>query len=288
MLNDAMLNRLDALRLAMQAYIRGGAGGVRKSRALGDSAEFSDFREYALGDDLRRIDWNAYARFDKLFLKLFMEEQEMHLTLILDASASMGFGEPSKWAFSVDIALMLIYLAVSGGDRVSLAVLNGEKLQRSPVYSGRQGYVQASAFLQDISPSGATSLTGAVTRLPLKAARGMCVLISDLFSEDGSEGALSSLLYRRQQAVLVQVLSREEMEPELNGSLRLLDSEGGPNMDVTVNGELLRRYHKNLETFLGGARAYCHRHGMPYVLLRSDMDLMHDALGNFMRGGIIA
>ncbi len=288
MLNDEMLHRLDALRLAMQSFVRGGAGGVRKSRALGDSAEFSDFREYAPGDDLRRIDWNAYARFDRLFLKLFMEEQEMQVTIILDASASMGYGEPTKWAFAVDTALMLSYLAVSGGDRVSLAVLNGERFLRSPVYAGRQGYVQASSFLQDIQPSGATNLTRDVTRIPFKSSRGMCVLISDLFSEDGNEGALASLQFRKQQAVLVHVLSKEEMEPELNGSLRLMDSEGGPNMDITVNGELLRRYQKNLESFIGSARSYCHRHGIPYVLMRSDMDLMHDALGHFMRGGIIA
>jgi uncharacterized protein (DUF58 family) len=288
MLSDEMLHRLDALRLAMQSFVRGGAGGVRKSKALGDSAEFSDFREYAPGDDLRRLDWNAYARFDRLFLKLFMEEQEMHVTIILDASASMGYGEPSKWAFAVDTALMLSYLAVSGGDRVSLAVLNGEKLRKSPLYAGRQGYMQASSFLKDIKPSGAMSLTHDVTRIPLSSGRGMCVLISDLFSGDGSEGALASLLYRKQQAVLVQVLSREEMEPELNGSLHLIDSEGGPSMDVTVNGELLRRYQKNLASFIGGTKAYCHRHGIGYVLMRSDMDLMHDALGHFMRGGIIA
>ncbi len=288
MLNDDMLHKLDALRLAMQSYVRGGAGGVRKSRALGDSAEFSDFREYAPGDDLRRIDWNAYARFDRLFLKLFMEEQEMHVTIILDASASMGYGEPAKWAFAVDTTLMLSYLAVSGGDRVSLAVLNGEKLLRSPMYAGRQGYMQASSFLKDIKPAGATNLTNAVTRIPLSSGRGMCVLISDLFSEDGSEGALNSLQYRKQQAVLVQVLSKEEMEPELFGSLHLIDSEGGPNMDVTVNGELLRRYQKNLTSFISGARLYCHRHGIPYVLMRSDMDLKHDALGHFMRSGIIA
>lgn len=288
MLSDTMLHRLDALRIAMKAYVRGGVGGVRRSRALGDSAEFSDFREYAPGDDLRRIDWNAYARFDRLFLKLFMEEQEMHITLILDASASMGYGEPSKWAFAVEAAQMLSYLAAAGGDRFSLSVLNGEKLLQSPAYAGRQGYAQASAFLETIRPMSVTQLSRAVARMPLKSSRGMCVLISDLFSEDGCEGALDSLLYRKQQAALVHVLSRDEMEPELNGALRLVDSEGGPAMDVTVNGELLRRYHKNLELFIDGARAYCHRHGIPHVLLRSDMDLMQDALGQFMRGGIIA
>jgi uncharacterized protein (DUF58 family) len=288
MLNDDMLHKLDALRLAMQSYVRGGAGGVRKSKALGDSAEFSDFREYAPGDDLRRLDWNAYARFDRLFLKLFMEEQEMHVTIILDASASMGYGEPGKWAFAVDAALVLSYLAVSGGDRVSLAVLNGDKLRKSPMYAGRQGYVQASSFLQDIEPSGATNLTHHVARIPLSAGRGMCVLLSDLFSEDGSEEALSSLLYRKQQPVVLQVLAPEEMEPALSGALRLLDSEGGPSVDINAGPEVLRGYHKALDGFLDGLRAFCHRQGIPYVLLRSDMDWMREALGDLMRGGVIA
>lgn len=288
MLSDGLLHKLDALRIAMQAYARGGAGGVRRSRALGDSAEFSDFREYAPGDDLRRIDWNAYARFDRLFLKLFMEEQEMHLTLLMDASKSMGFGQPSKWSFTVQIAQMLAYLAVSGGDRLSIAVLQDGKAIQSPQYAGRQGYFQAASFLDGITPSGATSLSRTITRLPLKSSRGMCVLLSDLFSDDGSEEALASLLFRRQQAVLLHVLSPEEMEPDLQGAIRLMDSEGGPPMDISVNSELLRGYHKTLEGFLSGVRGYCHRRGVPYVLLRSDMDLMHDVLGSLTQGGVIA
>jgi len=288
MLSDELLHRLDALRIAMQAYARGGAGGVRRSRALGDSAEFSDFREYAPGDDLRRIDWNAYARFDRLFLKLFMEEQEMHLTILLDASNSMGFGEPSKWSLAVKIAQMLSYLAVSGGDRVSLAVFKDGTALQSPLYTGRQGYFQAASFLDEITPSGTTELSRTVARLPIKSSRGMCILLSDLFSEDGNEGAFDSLLYRKQQAVVLQVLSQEELEPDLQGAIRLIDSESGAPMDISVNAELLRGYHKTLDGFLSGTKAYCHRHGMPYVLFRSDMDLMHDVLGSLTQGGVIA
>ena len=104
MLSEAFLQRLDALQLAMRAPARGGAGGLRRSRALGSSVEFSDFREYAPGDDLRRVDWNAYARFDRLFLKLFMEEQETTVHILLDCSASMDFGEPSKWEMAQGLA----------------------------------------------------------------------------------------------------------------------------------------------------------------------------------------
>ena len=288
MLSDQTLNRLDSLRIAMKAQVRGGAGGVRRSRALGDSAEFSDFREYAPGDDPRRIDWNAYARFDKLFLKLFMEEQEMHLTLILDASASMGHGDKKKWDMAVQLAQMLLYLAVTGGDRAGICVLKGDRLQRSPIYAGRQGYINGTAFLEGVTPEGETNLTHAVSRVPLSGGRGMCVLVSDLFSKDGSEGALMSLQYKKQQVVLVQVLSKEEMEPEMNGPLRLVDAEGAPPIDVTVSGELLRLYHKNLDAFLSGTQSFCHRRGIPYMLLRSDMELLRDALPHFMRGGVIA
>ena len=288
MLSDQTLSRLDSLRIAMKAHVRGGAGGVRRSRALGDSAEFSDFREYAPGDDPRRIDWNAYARFDKLFLKLFMEEQEMHLTLILDASASMGYGEAKKWDLAMQLSQMLLYLAVTGGDRAAICVLKGDKLLKSPLYAGRQGYAQGAAFLESVSPEGETALGHAVSRVPLSSGRGMCVVVSDLFSKDGYESALMSLQYRKQQAALVQLLSKEEMEPEMNGPLKLVDAEGAPPIDVTVNGELLRLYHKNLNAFLNGAQGFCHRRGIPYMLLRSDMELMRDALPHFMRGGVIA
>ena len=117
MLSEAFLQRLDALQLAMRAPARGGAGGLRRSRALGSSVEFSDFREYAPGDDLRRVDWNAYARFDRLFLKLFMEEQETTVHILLDCSASMDFGEPSKWEMAQGLAQLLCYMAIRGGDR---------------------------------------------------------------------------------------------------------------------------------------------------------------------------
>ena len=136
MLSEAFLQRLDALQLAMRAPARGGAGGLRRSRALGSSVEFSDFREYAPGDDLRRVDWNAYARFDRLFLKLFMEEQETTVHILLDCSASMDFGEPSKWEMAQGLAQLLCYMAIRGGDRAVIIAL-GEEIIASEVFSGR-------------------------------------------------------------------------------------------------------------------------------------------------------
>ncbi|MCL1855656.1 MAG: DUF58 domain-containing protein, partial [Clostridia bacterium] len=123
MLDEKFLIQLDAMRLRMRNPAAGGGGGLRKSKALGSSVEFSDFREYAHGDDIRRLDWNAYARFDKLFLKQFMEEQEASIHIIVDASASMAFGEPAKWETAVNLAQALCYLALIGNDRVTLYAL---------------------------------------------------------------------------------------------------------------------------------------------------------------------
>ena len=114
MLDDKTLARLDALALRLKNRTRGAAGGARRSSALGSSAEFSDFREYVPGDDVRRVDWNAYARFERLFLKLFMEEQEAEITLLVDASRSMK----AKWETCLVCAEMLGYLALTGGDDI--------------------------------------------------------------------------------------------------------------------------------------------------------------------------
>mgnify|MGYP000096187918 FL=1 len=151
MLSDSFLKRLDALALRMRHPAAGGSGGLRRSRALGSSVEFSDFREYAAGDDIRRVDWNAYARFDKLFLKLFMEEQEQRVHLIVDASASMDFG---KWKPACQLAQTLGYLCLCGGDSVTVYTLGGGGERHTRPLRGRHCYPELSAFLESVQPQG--------------------------------------------------------------------------------------------------------------------------------------
>lgn len=283
MLNEAFLQKLDALRLTMRAPARGGAGGLRRSRALGTSVEFSDFREYAPGDDLRRVDWNAYARFDRLFLKLFMEEQETQLNILLDASASMA--ERGKWEMARDLAQLLAYLALRGGDRVTVWALSGD-ISRSPLLSGRPGILRAAEFLETLRPAGELSLCKTVPRVPLTG-RGMSVLITDLMSPDGYETALQSLLYRRQETTLLHVLSPWEMSPELDGMVRLVDSETGENRELMITGSLLADYQKALDALLRGAEAFCRGRDMQYLRLLSDMDMEKEALRALAASGLI-
>ena len=283
MLNEAFLQKLDALRLAFRAPAQGGAGGLRRSRALGTSVEFSDFREYAPGDDLRRIDWNAYARFDRLFLKLFMEEQETHVHILLDASASMA--ADGKYDLAKNLAQILAYLALRGGDRVTIATLNGE-IRPSPALSGRTGMLKAAEFLRELQPAGELKLCQAVPRVPL-ANRGMAILITDLMSPDGYEKALQSLQYRRQEVSLLHVLSPWEMEPRLEGMVRLQDSETGEERELTASVDLLAAYQKALHALLHGAEGFCRSRGMQYLRLLSDLDVEKEALRALAAAGLI-
>ena len=282
MLTDSYLHRLDALRLRISHPARGGAGGARRSRALGSSAEFSDFREYAPGDDIRRIDWNAYARFDRLFMKLFMEEQESAVTVAVDGSASMG----EKREAAVKAAEAVSYLALTGGDRLRLIWLRERDALISPPYAGRAAYPKAADFLKAQAMDGRTDLPAALRSVD-PYPRGMTFLITDGYQEDGLEKTLDLLLYRRQEAALIQALSAFEMAPDLEGALRLQDAEGAPDLDILMDGAALRQYQDTLSAFLRDSRAACHGRGIGYLLLDGRQDFEETFLHALSQSGIL-
>ena len=266
MLTDAFLNRLDTLSLAMRGRAQGGAGGSRRSRQTGSSAEFSDYREYVPGDDIRRLDWNAYARFDKLFLKLFMEEQESLVTVLLDASASMA----AKWASARSAAEAVGYLALTGGDRLNIQVLKNGRALRSPLLSGRAAFPRLTGFLDTCTPDGNEgTLTEAVKHTEgLK--KGLCFLITDGYTEDALKEALDYLRYLKQETAVIQVLSGEELRPDYAGAVRLTDSESGEKLDLLADRAALDAYQDALADFLKSVRENCASREAPYMLLDSE------------------
>lgn len=263
MLTDTFLSRLDTLGLAMRGRAQGGAGGSRRSRQTGSSAEFSDYREYIPGDDIRRLDWNAYARFDKLFLKLFMEEQESAVTVLLDASASMA----AKWEAARSAAEAVGYLALTGGDRLSVHVLKNGRALRSPQLAGRAAFPRLTGFLDTCAPDGTEgTLTEAVKRTE-GLRKGLCFLITDGYTEDALKEALDYLRYLKQETAVIQALSGEELRPELEGALRLTDSESGEKLDLLADRSALDAYHDALEDFLKQIGENCASREVPYMLL---------------------
>jgi len=262
MLSDAFLSRLDSMMLAVKGRASGGAGGVRRSRQTGSSAEFSDYREYIPGDDIRRIDWNAMARFDRIFLKLFMEEQESAVTVMLDGSGSMG----EKWTAARQAAEAVGYLALTGGDRLRVIFLQEAGNRMSPLLSGRQAYARLNQFLDTCVPQGAGSLTEQVMRAE-GLRKGLCFLISDCYEENGIGTALDNLRYRGQECAVIQPLSSFELEPALDGAVKLTDPENGGTVDLLADREALESYRKALEQFLEEIRETCFRRETPYALL---------------------
>lgn len=287
MLSDAFLHKLDSLQLSSRALARSGAGGARRSRALGTSAEFSDYREYLAGDDLRRVDWNAYARFERLFLKLFTEEREARVNLLVDMSASMGFGQKSKKDVACDIALSLCYLALRAGDRVRLFALHGARAQQSPELHGRADMVRADAFFSAQIAEGETSLNAAVRALPLPQGAGVSVLLTDLMDENGYDAALASLLYRRQEVTLVHVLCQDELSPPYTDAVRLIDSETDAPVELMITREVLDAYKSALEDLTSGAQGWCASHGAGFVRADTTMDMEREVLRALARAGLI-
>ena len=282
MLSDAFLARLDAMRLAVRGRAQGGAGGSRRSARLGSSAEFSDYREYIPGDDIRRLDWNALARFDRLFIKLFMEEQESAVTILLDGSASMA----EKWNTARMAAEAVGYLALTGGDRLKVIFLQGGEPRQSPVLSGRPAYARLEQFLDTCVPAGAGSLTETVQRLD-GLRKGLCFLISDCYIAEGMDGVLDFLRYCRQETGVIHVLSAFELRPEMEGALRLTDAETGDTVDVLADRGVMRQYEDALNAFLDDVRGSCFRRETPYMLLDGGKNFEEEMIPQMTRSGII-
>ncbi len=285
MLSEAFLKRLDALTLTLADAARGASGGARRSRLLGTSAEFSDFREYAPGDDIRRIDWNAYARFDRLFLKLFTEERETVLTVLLDASESMAL--EGKWDAAVKAAEALLYLALAGGDRARIVLLS-EMPRESAVYSGRASYPRAAAFLAGARPEGKLLMDRALKRLPFPGGRGLCAVISDFLSEDGFDTGIAALKFRGQSPMLLQVLSGQELNPAFEGALRLIDSEDGREVRIQAGSAAFQAYARALQAFLSEVARTASKYAAPRALLNASDDFEQTAMRVLVQGGIAA
>lgn len=280
------LRKLDSIVLNVRMTMNTGSGGNRKSRSKGSSVEFSDFREYSLGDDFRRIDWNAFGRFDRLFVKLFMEEREAMVNIFIDASRSMYFGEPRKSLMALKLTGVLSYLALNNLDRVCLNALAASAVKHSPSFNSRSMFQRCTGFLEGMQFEGATDLGSAIKKKEFKGS-GISIVLSDFFTPGGIEAAVKYLLYKKQEVVLVHILSPEELDPSLEGQLRLMDSETGEIKDISVTPALLKQYNKRLNGFIGGIREYCSRMGVTYIQASSAAPVEKIVFEEFTRAGIV-
>ena len=266
LLDPEFLHKLEQLELVSRKIFVGRMKGERKSKRRGSSVEFADHRNYSVGDDLRHIDWNVYGRLDRLFLKLFLEEEDLHVYTLLDTSLSMDFGDPTKLHYGKQIAAALSFIGLVNHDRVVLDAFSTKLESSLPNVRGRSQMWRVVQYLENLKPSGSSNLTAAAKAFAIKhTGKGVVVVVSDFLDKHGYEDALRYLLARNLDIYVIHVLSQEEVEPELVGDLRLVDAEDDDFAEITVSAPLLKRYKNNLNAFVGGLKDWCTKRGIVYI-----------------------
>jgi uncharacterized protein (DUF58 family) len=263
LLSPEFLARLEQLELVSRKIFVGRMKGERHSKRKGQSVEFADYRNYVVGDDLRFLDWNLFARLDRLFIRLFLEEEDLHVYLLIDNSLSMDFGSPTKLRYAKQLVASLGFVGLVNQDRVMVEAFNDQLTQSSPALRGRKSLWRLIDFLDKLDPAGPSDLTQALRTFSLKASgKGVVVVVSDFMDKGGYEEALRYLVARQMDVYVVQVLSPEEIDPDVAGDLKLVDVEDEDVAEITVSRALLKRYKENLAAYRAKLYEFCTRRGI--------------------------
>lgn len=280
MLEAGVYERLSRLALVMPHKSSLNLAGSRKSTHKGISAEFSDFREYMPGDDLRRLDWNVYARLDRMYIREYMEEKEAVVHVVVDTSASMEYGTAKKSDLALELSAVMAYLSLHAMDRV---LLYDMKDMDHPLVAGggRNSFAKVLKWLEGRSFSGNCDMAAAIRRLKRRGA-GITIIISDflhpaMLEEEGMvfEKILKYLSYCKQKPVLLQTLSPEELRVDMDGTRNLIDMETGKKLRITMDASAIRSYEEELQGFCQRLLEGAKRAGGTYVLCDAGKDRNH-------------
>lgn len=276
--DETTLRKLEQLSLVAEQVRVGVMKGDRRSRKRGTSIEFADYREYVKGDDLRRLDWNVYARLERPFIKLLEEEEDLSVHLLIDASASMNWpdDEPTdpqtnKLTYALRLAGALGHIALTSGDLLTAVLLNSQSDRAWGPFRGGQNSLRLLQFLESGAASGITDLNLSLRNYALRGRRpGLLFLISDLLSPNGWQDGLSALLSRGYEIGLLHLLSPDEVDPPLGGDLKLVDVETGQEAEISLDGMTLDAYRERLRGWQGEIAAFCASRAIHYIPLVTD------------------
>ncbi len=294
-LSDAFFKRLETMSLNLRSRLDGYFGGKHLVKTYGQTVEFADFREYRLGDDIRRIDWNLYSRFEKYFLRLYTDERQMQVQVFLDMSASMGRVAPGKGEYAVSAAAALGFLAVQNMDRLSMYLMR-EKSAEDPFGKivGKNAFFRAISSLEECEFDGDTDLYAAITGCPDTGVNnGLTVIISDFMTDSDWKKAVDYLLYKKRQILLMQVMTPDELDPAYEGRVHLLDAESldaadPRNMKLRINRNMQRAYAAALRDFLGDIRSFAAKRDVGYLMLNTGESIERALFGELLQGGVMS
>jgi len=288
LLDPAFLQKLDTLSLLSRKRLRGVQRGDRRSTARGRGVEFDDYRAYQLGDDYRYIDWNVVSRLDRLFVKMFSEEEDLDVALMVDTSLSMAAGHPAKLLVAKQLAAAIGYIGLVNLDRVGVTAFASGAASRLDRLRGRGRARNLLEFLEGLAPSGTTDLEMAMRRhLAASRRSGLLILLSDLFDPQGYEQALLLSRRHRFQTFLIHILADDELVPGITGDLRLVDVETGRAVEVTVDAEALAAYASARDAFFNEIERFCFRHGIDYLRTATSVPVETLVLRWLRQGGLL-
>ena len=285
------MSKLDRVDVMSRKIFAGKLQGERRSKKRGVSVEFADYRHYVHGDDLRFVDWNIYARLDKLFLKMFLEEEDLSLVLAIDASASMDWGNPGKFMFAQQVAMALGYIGLTNQNRVTLFSFSARGVEPLPNLRGRRRTRAMGQWLLDLEPGGPGGFDEAMRQIALgRQGKGVMVILSDFMFKEGYEKGLRYVTGGGYDTYCLQVLSPEEVDPGshgLAGDLKLTDIEDDDVAEVTISAGLLKQYKENLNAYCGKLREFCVRRGIMHMTVDTSVDLTTLLLDYLRKRGLL-
>ncbi|MFA6043926.1 MAG: DUF58 domain-containing protein [Phycisphaerales bacterium] len=291
LLTSELIAKLDPLDLSSKRVFFGKLKGERRSKKRGQSVEFADHRPYATGDDIRHIDWNIMARLDQIFLKLFLEEEDLSLQLVIDCSASSDCGDPSKFLFMQKAIMALGYVGLVNLNRVSATAMGpgpGSVTTSLRDLRGKRRSHDLANWICSLNPGGTFSFREAAERIAMaRRGKGLMLVFSDFFFKEGYEQGLRRLVGHGYDVFVVQVLSPQEVEPPITGDLRLKDVEDGDMAEVTISAPLLKRYKAMLAAYCEQMRTFCARRDLTLITVRSDTPVDVLVLDYLRKRGIV-
>ncbi|MBU1240328.1 DUF58 domain-containing protein [Myxococcota bacterium] len=287
-MGEDFLRELERIFLISRQIMAGKMRAERKTKKVGSGLEFSEHREYVPGDDFRTIDWNLYGRLEKLFVRLYEEEEDIPVYVLFDVSASMLMGTPIKAVHAFQLASALSYVSLAHLDRATMIPFSASLESLPPPGRGKGRMFKMFHMIRQAPLGGVTDLEQTARSFVYRRPRrGKVVVISDFLSTRGYEDAINLLRYQKYSPIVIQTLSPQELSPTLNGDIELLDVETGALKSITVTRNLLRAYKQELTSFTDNIKRFCQDRSIPYFLSVSDERLEDLMLGVFRKGGFL-
>ena len=271
-INEEFLNQFEALQVILKNNVAGLFGGNHQSKTYGSSCEFTDYRDYIPGDDITKIDWNAYARFEKLYLKLYLDERQLHTRIYIDASRSMDYGNCKKSDVALKIAATLAYLSICEMDKVSIYYIKNNNVHEviSSIV-GKESFYNQIGKLNDIEFSEDCFISDSILPTKVGYGDGMSIILSDFLTDNNYENAIDYFVGRRRDLFCFQILSKEELKPTIRGKVHFFDSENVNNQyRKNINRDIVHAYQKALDFTVNRIKNYCNSRNANYVLVNSE------------------